>query len=146
MKKKTLGLVIAFISVFALTSCGGPEGFDKKYADIANEKWCDITSDGYCMTIDDNPDDYDMSIVYKGVDNLSPNDMDELERFSDELNAIDEKIGEINKELGFSEALLTKMTQANIGDGKQSESNDKYSVTWSFNLRRGLEVLYEIKK
>ncbi len=132
MKKKLVsGMMLLVFSVVTLTACGS-EGFDKMYSGIANETWCSITSDGYGMKIDTNPDD-------KELDDMLQAEYDEMKRVVD-------KVKEINKELGFSDALFEKMNTTNAIDGTQNDSNDKYTVSWSYSPSKGLEVLYEVKK
>ena len=65
----------------------------------------------------------------------------------DSEDAFDEdtyqSIKAINEELGFSDAVFTKMGETRSIDGRQTESNDRYTVSWSYHPDYGLEVLYE---
>ena len=96
---------------------------EKKFADIADESWCDIASDGSYMKLDTNPYDIDDSFN------------------SDAWN----KIEEVNTALGFSEALMGKMGETRSMDGRQSDENNKFKVTWTYHPDKGLEVMYEKK-
>lgn len=53
----------------------------------------------------------------------------------------------INKELGFSPALYEKMTKTTEEMGVQTDSNEKFKVTWSYsseeNSESGLYIIYE---
>lgn len=118
------GVCVAIaIVLFASGTIGGGVNFEKKFADIADESWCDIASDGSYMKLDTNPYDID----------------DSFER--DAWNAIEDT----NAELGFSEALFSKMGETRSMDGRQSDENDKYKVTWTYHPDKGLEVMYEKK-
>lgn len=47
-----------------------------------------------------------------------------------------------NKEFGFDDSLYDKMVATTSSSGIQSETNDKYSVTWEYNSETGLLVNY----
>jgi len=49
----------------------------------------------------------------------------------------------INKELGFSPALYEKMTKTTEEMGVQTDSNEKFEVTWSYSSESGLYIIYE---
>lgn len=103
------------------------------YGDISGETWCKIASDGSYIKIDTNPYDEDSDdFTWKYYTNCYTPAIDAIER--------------INKELGFSDALMEKMNTTTWIEGKQTDSNDKYTVTWTFHPDKGLEVMYEIKK
>ena len=55
-------------------------------------------------------------------------------------------IEEINSKLGFSAALFNKMGETSAMDGRQTESNDKYTVSWKYHPDNGMEVTYEVNK
>ena len=71
----------------------------------------------------------------------NPNDIDDYIDF-DAYYAIED----INSKLGFSSALFSKMGETSAMDGRQSDSNDKYSVSWKYHPDNGMEVTYEVKK
>lgn len=114
-------VVIALILLFVFG--GGTKDFNEMYGDMAEESWCIISEDGTYMRIDTNPydiDEYFISDAYY-------------------------KLEEINEDLGFSAALFEEMGETRALDGRQSEENDKYSVSWRYHPNSGLEVTYEIK-
>lgn len=118
------GVCVAIVAVVLLFGkVGGGINFEKEFADIADESWCDIASDGSYMTIDTNPLDID---DYYG---------------SDAVDAIEE----INKKLGFSDSVYQKMMQTRSLDGRVSEENDKFKVSWTYHPDNGMEVMYEKK-
>lgn len=129
-KKKTPLIIAAAIGIVAviailITSIGGGKAnFNKMFGDFANESWCYISDDGSYMKIDTNPYDIDDEINFTAY----------------------YKIKDINAELGFSSALFSKMGETTSLDGRQTDSNEKYSVSWKYHPDRGLEVTYEIKK
>ncbi|MBP5661985.1 MAG: hypothetical protein J6X30_02385 [Clostridia bacterium] len=86
------------------------------------------------MELDTNPYDYD--------DDSSSFTRWSTANLDDVMNAI----SEVNKTLGFSESLLKKMRNTTALQGRQTEENETYRVTWTYHPDNGLEVLYEMKK
>ncbi len=133
-KKKpiVIGSVCVAIVVIAvlIAKIGGGYDFKKEFADIENKAWCTIASDGSYMKIDTNPQDID----------------DDSYRFDYETSfEASEEVEKINKELGFSDVLMEKMRETSSLDGRQTDENDKFKVSWSYHPDRGLEVTYEKK-
>lgn len=130
-KKKTpliIGIVagIAVIAVVLIIALGGGKRVNlndvyEKYCD--GKSWADVASDGTFLSIDDNPLDID-------------------DFYSEEA---DDAIQAINKELGFSDSLWNKMCTTTANDGRQTDSNDKVTVSWKYHPNRGLSVTYEVK-
>lgn len=132
-KKKKLPLIIAgvvIVIVLATLFSGGGTDFNELFSDIAHEEWCTIASDGSYMEIDSNPDDID-------------NDSSRFD-YSIMLEA-SSAVERINTELGFSDSVYKKMTETRSLDGRLTEENDNYKVSWTYHPDSGLEVLYEIK-
>lgn len=128
-KKKTpliIGIAVAVVAaVIAVVALGGGSKVDlndvyEKYCD--GEYWADVADDGTFLSIDDNPLDLD---DYYNED-------------------ADDAIQAINKELGFSDSLWNKMCTTTSNDGRQTDSNDKVTVSWKYHPNRGLSVTYEI--
>ena len=126
------GVVVLGIVLALLLGGGGKKCFSKMYGDLTVNSWCTIASDGSYMKLDTNPTD-------KDSDDFTYTD---YVLFSEANDAIER----INKELGFSDALMEKMNTTTWSQGKQTDSNDKYIVTWTYHPDKGLEVLYEFKK
>ena len=126
-RKKTLIIGIASAAVLIIVilllvlAKGNKKDFNIMYASIADEYWCTISNDGSYMEIDTNPYDID----------------DEIEMSAYNQLAI------INSDLGFSDALYSKMGQTTSLDGWQTMSNDKVTVSWKYHPNNGLEVFYE---
>ena len=126
--KKILPIIIAaaaivVILIVVLVSGGGAKDFRKMYADIANESWCTIASDGSYMKIDTNPynrDDYSITAAYL-------------------------KLKTINSDLGFSSAVFDDMGSTRALDGKQTAESPKAIVTWRYHPDNGLEATYSWK-
>ena len=138
-KKKTPIIVGVIIGVFALVvvliivlTGTGKKNFKDMFSDMSSNSWCTIASDGSYMKLDTNP--YD-----KDSDDFTYSD---YTTFSEANDAIER----VNKELGFSDALYEKMNTTTVSQGRQTDSNDKYTVTWTYHPDKGLEVMYEIKK
>ena len=117
-------VVVIIIAIIIIASNSGHKSFTKQFSGVASNSWCSISSDGQSMTIDTNPldqDDYTDTTAYYMVKT-------------------------VNSELGFSDSLFEKMGETRAIDGRQSEENKNYEVSWSYDPDNGLEVLYEIKK
>lgn len=54
------------------------------------------------------------------------------------------KLNELHKNLGFSGALVEKFERTSRNDGKQTEENENYKVTWSYD-NPYFRVIYEMK-
>lgn len=125
------GVCVAVVAVALIFGkVGGGVDFEKKFAYIAEESWCDIASDGSYMKLDTNPDDVDS---------------DSYKFDYDVFIAANEAIENVNKELGFSDSLNEKMNTTTWSQGKQTDENDKFKVTWTYHPDKGLEVMYEKK-
>ncbi len=124
--------VIVLVIILAL-SLGGKQDFNKMYSDLADYAWCTIASDGSYLRLDTNPFDKDSDdMVWSDYENY--------------YFPADDAIERINRELGFSDALMEKMNTTTWSQGRQTESNSKYTVTWTYHPDKGLEVMYEFKK
>lgn len=97
--------------------------FKDMYGDFGGERWCTIASDGSYMKIDTNPNDVEDYVEYSAWN----------------------KIKSVCKELGFSDAVIAKMESTSSLSGRQSESNDKYEVSWTYHPDNGLEVIFSLK-
>lgn len=136
-KKKIVafgGIAVVALAVVLIVARGGSskKKFTDMYSDLASNSWCTIASDGSYMKIDTNPKD-------KDTDDFTWSDWETY-------LAADAAIETTNKDLGFSDALMEKMNTTTWSQGRQTESNDKYTVTWTYHPDKGLEVLYEFKK
>lgn len=138
-KKKTpiiIGVIagVVVLAVVLIIVLGGSSkiDFNKEYADISGERWCTIASDGSWMKLDTNPSD---------------TDSDDLpwSYYSDTFSPCNDMIEKVNSDLGFSSAVFAKMNETTWSQGRQTESNDKYTVSWTYHPDKGLEVMYEVK-
>ena len=90
-------------------------------------------SDGSYLKIDTNPYDKDIE------------DMTYVQAYmfydiqSDSLDGI--KF--VNKKLGFTDAVYSKMLETTALMGRQTDENSKYRVSWTYHPDKGLEVMYE---
>lgn len=133
-KKMYIGIaagIVALIVIILLVS-GGREDFNEMFPEYKGRSWCTIAGDGSFMEIDTNPHD---------------DDSDDFDSYYYEnyFTPANDAVTRVNKELGFSEALSQKMNSTTWNDGKQTDSNDKYEVSWTYHPDKGLEVLYELK-
>lgn len=126
-------VVIAVVLIVVLVTGGiGPKNFKDMYPELENEVWCTIASDGSYLKIDSNPFDFD-SDDYPSLAHMYASDADNM-------------VEKINKDLGFSSALMEKMNTTTWSQGRQTDSNSKYRVTWTYHPDKGLEVMYEMNQ
>ena len=140
-KKALIGVglgVITLVVILVLALGGGKENsndrnrnFRQMYGDLEKNNWCTIASDGSYMMIDTNPNDIDSDYAYTIYSSTTLPANNAIER--------------INKELGFSDALMAKMNTTTWSMGRQTDSNSKYTVSWTYHPDKGLEVMYEMK-
>jgi hypothetical protein len=136
-KKKTpllIGIAVAVVAVIiAIITLGGnkTKDFKELYPSLNLEAWCTVASDGSYMKIDTNP-------TNKDGDDLTWSDYENL------IVPANDMIKQINEDLGFSAALYEKMNTTTWSQGKQTESNEEYTVTWTYHPDKGLEVMYEV--
>ena len=119
-----IGFAAIVLIIFVIFSSGGKSDFNKMFGEYAEQSWCYISDDGSYMEIDTNPFNYD-------------------DYFDADAHL---HIETINSKLGFSSALMSKMGKTSALDGRLTESNKKYSVSWTFHPDYGLEVIYEVNK
>lgn len=119
-------IIAAVLLLFVLVAVNsfGNQSFTKLFPDYVTMSWCTMSSDGTWMKLDTNP--FNFSSAYS----------------SEAWRGIEKA----NTKLGFSSAINEKMRTTTWGMGRQTESNDKYTVSWTFHPDQGLEVLYEMKK
>jgi hypothetical protein len=116
-----VAVAVVLIVVFAF---GGTADFNKLFPEYASKTWCYIAKDGSYMEVDTNwldVEDYIDSDPYLAI-------------------VI------INEKLGFSSSVYSKMSSTRALDGRLTESNDKYTVSWTYHPNNGLEILYEKKQ
>lgn len=85
--------------------------------------YCEVASDGSYLEIDTNP--YDIDDYYS--------------------SSATEYIEKANLELGFTEALYSKMGRTRALDGTLTDENDKVKASWTYHPDKGLRVTYEVK-
>lgn len=91
-----------------------------------------VTGSGDYFTLDTNPyEDMDKDIAALLLPGTQENTL--------------EAIRYANEELGFNGSLYSKMINTTVLMGRQSEENDKYKVSWTYNPDHGLEVTYDKK-
>lgn len=104
--------------------------FMTQYGKYKDEDWCEIASDGSWMILDTNPSDADS---------------DDIWDYYDAYVAVSDLIPTIHKDLGFKSSVEQKMNETTAMQGRQSESNDDYEVSWTYHPDKGLEIMYEVK-
>ena len=101
------------------------------YSKWSSEKWFSVSDDGTWMRFDTNPND---------------DDDDDLYKFYDSYLAVKENLPTVLEELGYNSAVYVKMSETTWSMGKQTESTDTTTVTWTYHPDKGLEVLFEVNK
>lgn len=133
MKKFIIIILLSVTFLWAMCACGGtankPKDFNMMYQSYNDKSWCTIGADGSYMEIDTNPKD---KTIY-------------LSDLNDTVEPALAMIEQVNKELGFSDSLMVKMNSTTWSQGRQSDSNDMYEVSWTYHPDKGLEVMYELK-
>ena len=56
-----------------------------------------------------------------------------------------QRLNRFQSSVGFSSALFEKMCETTWIQGRQTESNEQFTVSWTFHSDKGLEVMYEVK-
>lgn len=135
-KKLTVGGIIAavVVAIVLIVNMSGGSVFEKVVSKMLEEyPYADNARapDGSYLKIDTNPQNKDRDDFLQL----------DFKKEQDSINGI--KL--VNKELGFSDAVYTKMLQTTALMGRQSEENSKYRVSWTYHPDRGLEVMYEKK-
>ena len=119
--------VIAAITVlFALIN--RKPSFQSAFEDAGGKnnigEWVSLSEDGKSLSIDTNPGDESDYYDYDATD----------------------AIVKINKALGLPDALYDKMLVTRAIDGRQTETYEDISVSWTYHPDYGLEIIYERSK
>jgi hypothetical protein len=96
---------------------------EEAYDKYCKTEWAEIADDGSYLSIDTNPDNLE----------------DELE--VDAFYALED----VNAELGFPSSLYKKMGETRSVDGRLSEANDNFTVSWTYHPDNGMEAIYEVE-
>lgn len=131
-------VVAAILILFVLSAISPLQGqsFPEMFPELVSMGYCTMGSDGSWMILDTNPRDIDLD---------SASDEEKFVH-SAITSSCSNKIEAVNKALGFSSGLMQKMNTTTWSMGRQSDSNGKYSVSWTYHPDKGLEVMYEIVK
>ncbi|MBE5802223.1 MAG: zinc ribbon domain-containing protein [Clostridiales bacterium] len=121
-------LIIAAI-VLGIVLGNATVDFREIFPDMVGNKWASFASDGTWMRIDTNPNNLDS---------------DDYSDYTTVL-AASGAVNTVNEKLGFPSSIANKMDHTTWSMGRQTESTDKYIVTWTYHPDKGLEVLYEVK-
>lgn len=134
--KKRRALLLATVICISITACGSE--FDKlttemleKYPFADNGR----AKDDSFMKIDTNPYDKKMDDLEIGL----------AATFEQKQKDSIAGIQFMNEKLGFPDSVYYNMIHTTALMGKQTEENDKYSVSWTYHPDKGLEVIYEKK-
>lgn len=123
---KKLLVLLVFMIVLVSGCAQQQRSFKSLYDRYCKEPWAEVGSDGSYLSIDSNPYDDD------------DDDDDSKKYFSDSWNAVQN----INKELGFTEAINKKMGKTSSLDGTQTETSNGVVLSWKYHPDKGMEVMY----
>ena len=94
------------------------------YSDYCSPTYAKVGSDGSYLSIDTNPNDIDDYTVDGSI----------------------EAIVFVNIALGLPEYLLDDMSKTTALMGRQTETFDEITVSWSYHPNKGLEVTYKVRR
>ncbi len=127
-----VGIIILAVTLIIVFSQNNKKNFKEMFSDYEAYNWRIFGADGSYMRLDTNPGDIDNDdFTYSYYQNI--------------YTPADNAISEVNKKLGFSDALKRRMDETTWSQGVQTESNGRYKVSWTYHPDKGLEVIYEIK-
>ena len=95
----------------------------KKFYEVYSDCMITVADDDSYLMIDTNPFNYkggDSSLIETGLDHIET----------------------LNKALGLPDWLYEEMLKTRALDGRQKESFDNVTVTWSYHPDQGMEVIY----
>lgn len=107
---------------FVTIESAGPD-LEAIFDEYCDSEWAFVAADGSYLSIDTNP-----------------NDEDDYTDFGAYF-----AISSVNSALGLPDALFEKMGQTRALDGRQTESYDDLTVSWTYHPDNGLEIMYEKK-
>lgn len=107
---------------FVTIESAGPD-FEAIFDEYCDSAWAFVAADGSYLSIDTNP-----------------NNKDDYTDFEAYL-----AISSVNSALGLPDALFEKIGQTRALDGRQTESYDELTVSWTYHPDNGLEIMYEKK-
>lgn len=139
-----VGIVAVVIAISIAVSMFGGSKFSKLVSDMLNEyPYADnaVGSDGSYLKIDTNPTNLDLD----DIDYSNAAQVASARIFSNVQSDSLDGIKMVNEKLGFTASLYEKMMATNALQGRQSEENGKYKVSWTYHPDKGLEVTYEKK-
>ena len=109
-----------------------------------------ISEDGSYLSIDSNPLNIDQSSISATDDDMVY--LSYTKELNDSMNDLtyqtyaNECIQSINSALGLPNWLYGEMCETRAIDGKQKETFDNVTVSWSYHPKQGLEVMYRKNK
>jgi len=139
--------VVAVILIAVFASGGSKADFGQLFAENRGKSWCTIGTDGNYMNIDTNPHDIDddFSNLSTFQLNYGTDTTDSIKKYIDERTAANTAIKKVLADLGFSDAVYAKMGETSSLQGRQTDENNKYKVSWTYHPDKGLEVMFERK-
>ena len=109
-----------------------------------------ISEEGSYLSIDSNPLNIDQSSISATDDDMVY--LSYTKELNDSMNDLtyqtyaNECIQSINSALGLPTWLYGEMCETRAIDGKQKETFDNVTVSWSYHPKQGLEVMYRKNK
>ena len=139
--KKFVSVLLCVTMILSFVACSSTKETEEKH-EVVEEK---------VMTIEEAIDSVDTLRELKhGSISLFETIADDYATFEVNGNAdvwnsdTQEKLNQLHSKLGFTGALLDKMSKTRGTDGIRIEEKDNYKVTWSYNYPY-LNITYEMK-
>lgn len=113
--------VVVIIIIFMLVKGSSGPNLEKIYSEYCTSTFATVASDGSYLQIDTNPLDLDDFTDWDAV----------------------EAIESINNALEFPASVYQKMLETRSLDGRQSQTINDITVSWTYHPNSGLVVMYE---
>jgi hypothetical protein len=116
--------------ILLLAGCGGSSPAFSAAQKVIDESptgalYAEVAEDDSYVKIDTNPEDAADGFLY------------------DDEGA--QLIQDVNTALGFPASTYEKMRKTPTGSDAQTDENDDFKVRWTYDVSKGIEVLYEKK-
>lgn len=119
----------AIVVIFAIAACCivvfllcREPSLKRAYDNYCSPHYSELSPDGNCLMIDTNPNDSKSSSLNEPV-----------------LRSV----AKVNRFLGFPYDVYNEMEHTSSLDGVRRETNENFTVSWTYHPNKGLEVTYE---
>lgn len=142
--KKFVSVLLCVTMILSFVACSSTKETEEKH-EVVEEK---------VMTIEEMIDSID-GLRELGYDSLGGSHVEYFETIEKDYAVIDmdantadgenwSLIDQLHNKLGFTSALMEKISETRPIDGVQTEENENYKISWSYSNPR-LKIIYEMK-